>query len=369
MEGYSIYFPCYTIGHDVYEKVPTVCLDYGNTAVIIGGHKALAAARDKLLKAIDGSGITITGVLYYGGECTYENVEKLALEPAVKQAQLLFAVGGGKATDTVKALGETINKAVFAFPTISSNCAGCTSVSIMYHEDGSFLKPFFITRPPLHTFLDLDIIAAAPSRYMWAGMGDTYAKYFEATMSSRGEELSHYVGLGVTISQMCLDPIMKYGRQALKDNKKGLASEALENVVLAINVTTALTSILVTKDKIIDYNTGLAHAINYGLTSFPEVEKNHLHGEIVSFGVLILLLIEEKMAPEERAGMFEKLYTFSKDTGLPTKLEDLGLTEADRESVITHALEMKDIDHNPYPITREMVEEAFDKLNERNLTA
>lgn len=63
---------------------------------------------------------------------------------------------------------------------------------------------------------------------MWAGMGDTYAKYFEATMSSRGEELSHYVGLGVTISQMCLDPIMKYGRQALKDNKKALPQRRLK---------------------------------------------------------------------------------------------------------------------------------------------
>lgn len=51
MEGYSMYFPCYTIGHGVYEKVGKVCCDYGTSAVIIGGHKALAAAQDKLLQA------------------------------------------------------------------------------------------------------------------------------------------------------------------------------------------------------------------------------------------------------------------------------------------------------------------------------
>lgn len=366
MEGYSIYLPCYTIGHGVYEKIPKVCLDYGNSAVLIGGHTALSAAEAKIRKAVESSGLGITGTLWYGGECTQENVEKLAQEPAVQQAKLLFAVGGGKATDTVKALGETINKAVFAFPTITSNCAGCTSVAIMYHSDGSFERPFFITRPPLHTFLDLDIIAAAPSRYMWAGMGDTYAKFFESSMSSRGEELSQYIGMGVTVSQMCLEPIMKYGRQALEDNKSKLASEALEQVVLAINVSTAIASIFLTKDRIIDYNTGVAHAINYGLTSFPEVEHNHLHGEIVSFGVLILLLVDHMADPEHGFDLFSTLYRFSRDTGLPTKLEDLGLMSSDRESVIDHALNMPDIDHNPYKITREMMEKAFDLLEQAN---
>ena len=361
MEGYSMYFPCYTIGHEVYEKVGKVCKDYGTSAVIIGGHKALAAAQEKLSKSCRDAGLEITGVLWYGGECSYENVEKLAASAEVKKAQLLFAVGGGKVTDTVKALGEQINKAVFAFPTITSNCAGCTSVSIMYHPDGRFLRPFFITRPPLHTFLDLDIIAAAPSRYMWAGMGDTYAKFFEADMSSRGEELSHYVGLGVTISRMCLDPILKYGEQALRDNEAGKASEALENIVLAINVTTALTSILVTKDKIIDYNTGLAHAINYGLTSYPEVEHNHLHGEIVSFGVLVLLLIEAQIDPAYNQ-VFDRMLAFNRAVKLPLRLEDLGLTQEDTDAVIDKALAMPDIDHNPYPITREMLVQAFAQL-------
>ncbi len=364
MEGYSMYFPCYTIGHGVYEKVGKICLDYGASAVIIGGHKALAAAQDKLLQACRETGITVTGSLWYGGECSYENVNKLAEEPAVKEATLLFAVGGGKATDTVKALGEQINKAVFSFPTITSNCAGCTSVSIMYHPDGSFLKPFFITRPPLHTFLDVDIIAAAPARYMWAGMGDTYAKYFEAAMSSRGEELSHYVGLGVTISRMCLDPVLKYGEKALRDNEAGIASPELENIVLAINVTTALVSILVTKDRIIDYNTGLAHAINYGLTSYPEVEHEHLHGEIVSLGVLVLLLVESQKDPAFR-DMFERMYAFSRSVKLPVCLEDLGLTEEDTDAVIDKALAMPDIDHNPYRITRDMMVRAFAELKNR----
>ena len=63
MEGYSMYFPCYTIGHGVYEKIGKVCRDYGTSAVIIGGHKALAAAQEKVEKACRDSDIKVTGVL------------------------------------------------------------------------------------------------------------------------------------------------------------------------------------------------------------------------------------------------------------------------------------------------------------------
>ena len=361
MENYSIYLPNYTIGHNVYEQLGDVCLAHGKTAVVITGHKSFEAAGAKLLDACASAGIAVTDAVYYGGECSYANLDALRENPAVQGAELLFALGGGKVTDTTKALGEALGKPVFAFPTISSNCAACTSVSIMYNDDNSFLKPYFITKPPLHTFIDLDVIAAAPARYLWAGMGDTYAKYFEASMSSRGEELSHYVGLGVAISRMCLDPILAYGRKALSDNKAGIASPELENVVLAVNVTTALASILLTKDRIIDYNTGLAHAINYGLTSYPHVESAHLHGEIVSFGVLILLLVESQVNPAMK-DTFEELYAFSKDTGLPTKLQDLDLRDTDRDAVIEKALAMKDIEHNPYPITVETLNVAFDTI-------
>lgn len=41
----------------------------------------------------------------------------------------------------------------------------------------------------MHAFIDTELISKAPAQYMWAGIGDTYAKYYEATISSRGEQL------------------------------------------------------------------------------------------------------------------------------------------------------------------------------------
>ena len=130
MENYSIHLPSYSIGKDVYKEIPEICGKYGNKIVAIGGHKALAAAKDKILEAIKDSSMEIIDFLWYGGEATYENVEKLMENPAVIKADMIFAIGGGKSTDTGKCLGVKINKPVFSFPTIASNCSACTSVSI-----------------------------------------------------------------------------------------------------------------------------------------------------------------------------------------------------------------------------------------------
>ena len=45
-------FPGYTIGPDAYEDIVNVCPAYGKKVAIIGGKQALAAAKDKILKAM-----------------------------------------------------------------------------------------------------------------------------------------------------------------------------------------------------------------------------------------------------------------------------------------------------------------------------
>lgn len=356
MENYSMYLPSYSIGDKVYDKIPAICRPYGTKAVVIGGHTAMSAAKAKILEACADSGLQILDFIWYGGEASYENVEKLMNEKSVQEADMLFAVGGGKATDTVKCLGVKIGKPVFSFPTIASNCSACTSVSIMYYPDGRFKEPFFFPAPPVHAFIDTDILVHSPSRYMWAGMGDTYAKYFESTVSSRGEELNHYTQMGVDVSRMCYEPILRYGREAMDANNSGKVSYAYEQVVLAIVVSTGIASIFLTAEHIIDYNTGLAHAIFYSLTAYPHIEKNHLHGEVVSYGVLNLLLVDNDMET------FEKVYAFNKSVGLPTCLEDLEFTAEDIDKLAEGAAAMKDIEHNPYPVTKEMIAEAMRKL-------
>ena len=359
LENYEVHLPSYSIGDKIYEKIGPVCESYGKKVLVIGGRKALAAAYDKIAAYVAQTNLEIIGTEIYGENCTYATVERLRALPLYQEADMVFGVGGGKALDTVKCLCIPDDKPVFSFPTIASNCAATTSVSILYNEDGTFLKPHFFIRPVMHAFIDTQIIAQAPSQYMWAGIGDTYAKYYEALISSRDERLEHFTAVGVAVSQMCRDPLLLYSAQALEDHKQGLCTYAVEQVVLAIVVTTGIASIFLTKDYTPDYNSGLAHAIFYALTAYPVIEERHLHGEAVAFGILIALLVDGQK--EE----FEKIYELNKSIGLPTRLSDIEIAPAQWEECLDRIPTMSDVAHYPYKVTRPMLEDAMKTLEER----
>ena len=79
MENYSMHLPSYSIGDNVYEKIPAICESYGTKVVAIGGYKAIASAKEKIEKACIDSDIEILDFIWYGGESSYENVEALKL--------------------------------------------------------------------------------------------------------------------------------------------------------------------------------------------------------------------------------------------------------------------------------------------------
>lgn len=58
--SYNVSLPSYSVGTDVYKLVGSICAGYGHKAVAIGGHKAMAAVKDKLCKAIIDSDIEIS---------------------------------------------------------------------------------------------------------------------------------------------------------------------------------------------------------------------------------------------------------------------------------------------------------------------
>ena len=193
--------------------IVNICSAYGKKAAIIGGRKALAAAEPQIRKAVEGSGIEITGTFWYGGEASRENMDML--RPQVADADMIFAVGGGKAIDTCKVLAHETNRPFFTFPTIASTCASCTSLGIVYHPDGSLREYSFSKIPPNHIFINTEIIANAPARYLWAGMGDTMAKHYECTISSRNDVPAHSDAMGIALSSMCAAPILRWGKQAM----------------------------------------------------------------------------------------------------------------------------------------------------------
>lgn len=356
MSNYSVIFPSYTIGEQAYDKVKDICPHYGKKVVAIGGKTAMAKTKELILQAIEGTTLEISEFIWFGGEAAYENVEKLKAHKSVQDADMIFAIGGGKAIDTCKILAHALEKPFFTFPTIASNCACLTSLGVVYHPNGLFRELSFSRIPPVHAFIFTEIVAKAPKQFLWAGMGDTIAKYYEAAISARNVELDHSSALGVTISQMCADPILKYGKKALEDNEAKVVSYELEQVMLAILVSTGMVSNIVAHD----YNAHIAHALFCTITMLPQIEEKHLHGEVVAYGVLVLLTCDQQN--EE----LDRVFKFCKSVGLPTKLADIDVTLAEMDAVLTETEQSPELVRTPYRVTKQMLYDAVVALEEYN---
>lgn len=328
----SVFLPNYTIGQDAYEKISEICKPYGSKIVFIGGKTALSKA-EKLIKHNLSSHFEVIETLWFGGEVTYENVENLKKHPSIQVADMIFAIGGGKAIDTCKVLSNMIDKALFTFPTIAATCAAITCVCAVYDSNNVFKELYAKKYPAEHAFINTKIITEAPEIYLWAGIGDTLAKGYEPAFSADGQDIDHLNSVGITLSKLCQEPLVKYGEQALLACQKEEVNKAFEEVVLAIIITTGLVSNCV----INDYNSAIAHAMCYGFTTNEKVEKNHLHGEIVAYGVLIQLVIDEKF--DELA----KLLAFYETIKLPTRLQDLDISIEEMDEVFAKAASVNDI--------------------------
>lgn len=347
MSDYSVSLASYTIGADAYDKLAAHCLTCGKKALAVGGKTALEKALPKIQAALAGTGVELADPLWYGGECTYENIDLVVAAAGQCGADMILGVGGGKALDTAKGAAQRAGVPVFCLPTIAATCAATSAQSIVYTADSVFDSFYFLDGPAAHVFIDTQIIAEAPVKYLRAGIGDTVAKHYECALSAQNDELAHSDALAVQVSGLCVGPIRRYGLQALADCRQDIATFALEQVVLAIIVTTGMVSVLI-QDK---YNGALAHSLFYGFTILPHFEEHYLHGDVVGYGVLVQLAVEKRQ--QELA----ELYQLFADMGLPTCLADIGV-RCDREElapILAETLAGADMEYLPWPITGEMV--------------
>lgn len=346
--------PGYTFGgDDAYEAVPQIVAPRGRKICIIGGETALAKAMPTLRPILEKAGLEILGEIVYGKECTFGNGKKIAEMPAAQEADVLFAVGGGKAIDTVKLVSHyTGSKPFFSFPTVAGTCAATSKVAAVYHEDHTLECVFYNDYPTTHCFINSRILVEAPERFIWAGMGDTIAKHYECEFSSRGRTISYEAQLGVAMSIMCAEPILTHGVAAMAAAKAKKRNDAFDQMTLAVIFTTGLTSNFLIEEL----NSNLAHAVCYGLGTQKVVEENCLHGQLVAYGVLVLLTADKQL--DER----DKWITVYKKIGLPVKLADIGLSQADMEPVYAKALAVPDTEVSPFTVTQEIIEAAVNDL-------
>ncbi|MGL4791338.1 MAG: iron-containing alcohol dehydrogenase family protein, partial [Anaerotignaceae bacterium] len=92
----------------------------------------------------------------------------------------------------------------------------------------------------------------------------------------------------------------------------------------------------------------------------PHIEEHHLHGEVVSYGVLCMLMMDKQM------DKLAEIYKFMKSINLPTKLADMDVSIDQIEPVLDSAITKYDLEVSPYKITKDMMRQAIIDLEEYN---
>lgn len=298
-------------------------------------------------------------VVPFGGQCSLEEAGRHVETLRQAEADALIVAGGGKAIDTAKAASHRLDIPLVVCPTIASTDAPCSSVSVVYTPDGVFETVEFYNSNPDLVVVDTSVIAKAPFRFLAAGMADALATGYEARTCVRNPEARTMVGgrpsvAAATIAERCSETIFRDAAAAAEAAKSGVPNEAFENIVEA-NTLLSGTGF---------ESGGLAgtHAVATALTVIPSVEHSFLHGEMVSVGILIHLLLEDDISE------FQRALKLLKSLGLPVSFGAIGLDPRERaddvRKVVDAALNIEFMKNQPGPVTAEQLHAAVLRLEE-----
>jgi glycerol dehydrogenase len=263
----------------------------------------------------------------FRGECCEEELGRLATVIAEKQVDVLVGMGGGKTIDTAKIVADRAGIPVIIIPTIASTDAPCSGCAVRYSKDGIFDAVFYQKTNPAAVLVDVGIIAAAPTRFLVAGMGDALSTWFEARSCDRTQSANECGGYGTMtglhIAKLCYDTLLTCGAAAKIASERQIVTPALEHIIEA--------NILLSGLGFESAGLAAAHSIHNGLTALAETHAFY-HGEKVAFGVLAGLQLADAAV-----GEVETVFAFCEKVGLPTTLADIGLGNADREKLMQAA--------------------------------
>ncbi|MDI2089776.1 glycerol dehydrogenase [Commensalibacter oyaizuii] len=296
----------------------------------------------------------------FGGECSKKEIQRLGDVLKSNHCQGVIGVGGGKALDTAKAIAYYNKVPVLIVPTIASNDAPTSALSVIYTEQGAFEEYLMYPTNPDMVFMDTVIIAKAPVRLFVAGMGDALSTYFEgrACLEARATTMAggQSTLAAMHLARLCYETLLEEGYKAKLAVEIGVATPAVDRIVEA---NTYLSGIGFESSGLAG-----AHAIHNGFTILEECHHMY-HGEKVAFGTLSQLVLENAATEE-----IETVLGFCEQVGLPITLAQIGVQDDDRlqEKIMAVAkascAEGETIHNMPFKVTPDKVYAAILTANQ-----
>jgi glycerol dehydrogenase len=305
----------------------------------------------RILEGLRSAGIEAVTTLF-NGECSLEEITARVESLVDERIDCVIAAGGGKCIDAGKAVAFRLRTPVVIVPTLASNDAPCSALSVLYSLEGVSTGIEFYPQSPAFVVVDTEVIAAAPERYLVAGMGDAMATWYEARVCLLNERAVTAVGARPTlascaIGEVCAQTLFNEGKAAAAAVAANTVNSSLESVVEANTLLSGL-----------GFESGglaAAHGVAQSYTAIPKVNDHYLHGEMVAMGTLAQLMMESRS--DEAARVAE----FFATVGLPIHLGQLSLDAADGAAldvVAEGTLAFPFIGNMPQPITAALVRSA-----------
>lgn len=287
----------------------------GDTAMLLMDGFVAKTYGEALRASLHGVAIVET---VFGGESTDAEVARCT-ELAQGRA-VVIGVGGGKTLDTGKIAARNAGARIITVPTIASTDSPTSSIGVIYSADGVYGRVERCYRNPDVVLVDSEVILRAPVRFLAAGIGDALSTWYEARSNFESRSKNYIADgyavtiAGAAIARACHETLMRDGIAAYLAAKAGCLTEAVENIIEANTLLSGLGF----------ENCGVsgAHGIHDALTIL-EPTHHFFHGEKVAFGIICLLVLENRAMPE-----IEEAVRFCHAVGLPVRLGDLGLSDA-----------------------------------------
>lgn len=342
-----------------YVQGPGVLADLGRYASPLG-RKALVIAdgfvqdtmQPGIEKSLGEAGVEAVHVRF-GGESSDEEVARCTA--AGRDAQVVIGVGGGKTLDTAKITAFGIGARIVTAPTIASTDSPTSSLGVIYSPEGVYDRVVRCGRNPDAVLVDSAVIVQAPVRFLVAGIGDALSTWLEAR-SNLESRSRNYIGdgyaatvAGAQIARACHDLLLRDARSAVAAAKAGRLTPAVENIIEANTLLSGL--------GFENCGVSAAHGIHDALTIL-EPTHHFFHGEKVAFGVVCLMVLENRDPAELNA-----VLDLCLDIGLPVSLGDLGLenvTRAELADVGQAAMQPANVIHSvPVELTAELIADCI----------
>jgi glycerol dehydrogenase len=328
-------------------------------AAILASRRAIVAEGARVTESLHSNHIESVDCIF-DGECSLPEIEKHVAALKDENIDCLIAVGGGKPVDAGKSIAWRLDIPVVIVPTLASNDAPCSALSVLYTPEGaSDVVEFYPTSPTL-VVIDTDIVADANERYLVAGMGDAMATWYEARVCLNNLDARTPLGARPTIAacamaEICAHTLFEHGEAAAKSVVANQNGTALEKVVEANTLLSG-----------IGFESGglaLAHPMALAYTQIDELHTNYLHGEMVAMGTMVQLAMEQ-------SGDAKKVAQFFARVGLPIHLGQFSMSPQDTNKldiIIESAMANANSHQMPMVVTEDLLLRAIMDAHELGL--